>query len=233
MLMGHLVGILTNRDIRFETDYSQKISSRMTSKNLITTSVGTSLEEAQQILAEHRIEKLPIVDADGILKGLITIKDILKVQQHPLSTKDEKGRLVVGAAIGALREPYERAKELHDAGVDFVVIDAAHGHSKGVMSCLKMLKEKLPDLKVIAGSVATPQGVKALAELGADGLSGGDWSWFDLYDSRGCRYRRSRSSLPSWSALMKRTALGFRPSLMAGFALQETLSNALPPVQAA
>jgi len=167
---GHLVGILTNRDIRFESDYTQKISSRMTSKNLVTTTVGTSLDEAQKILAEHRIEKLPIVDADGILKGLITIKDILKVQQHPLSTKDDKGRLVVGAAIGALREPYERAKALHDAGVDFVVIDAAHGHSKGVMSCLKMLKDKLPDLKVIAGSVATPQGVRALAELGADGL---------------------------------------------------------------
>jgi IMP dehydrogenase len=142
----------------------------MTSKDLVTTKVGTSLEEAQQILAEHRIEKLPIVDSEGILKGLITIKDILKVQQHPLSTKDEKGRLIVGAAIGALREPYERSKALHDAGVDFVVIDAAHGHSKGVMSCLKMLKEKLPDLKVIAGSVATPQGVRALAELGADGL---------------------------------------------------------------
>ncbi len=167
---GHLVGILTNRDIRFETDYSQPIATRMTSKGLITTSPGTSLPEAQKILAEHRIEKLPIVDSDGILKGLITIKDILKVQQHPLSTKDEKGRLVVGAAIGALREPYERAKALHEAGVDFVVIDAAHGHSKGVMSCLKMLKEKLPDLKVIAGSVATPQGVRALAELGADGL---------------------------------------------------------------
>ena len=167
---GHLVGILTNRDIRFETDYNQKISTRMTRKDLITTNVGTSLEEAQQILAEHRIEKLPIVDSEGILKGLITIKDILKVQQHPLSTKDEKGRLIVGAAIGALREPYERSKALHDAGVDFVVIDAAHGHSKGVMSCLKMLKEKLPDLKVIAGSVATPQGVRALAELGADGL---------------------------------------------------------------
>jgi IMP dehydrogenase len=167
---GHLVGILTNRDIRFETDYSPVISSRMTSENLITAAVGTTLDEAQKILAQNRIEKLPIVDSDGILKGLITIKDILKVQQHPLSTKDLKGRLVVGAAIGALREPYERAKALHDAGVDFIVIDAAHGHSKGVMSCLKMLKEKLPDLKVIAGNVASKQGVRDLHALGADGL---------------------------------------------------------------
>jgi IMP dehydrogenase len=167
---GLLVGILTNRDIRFETDYSQPIQSRMTSKNLVTAPVGTTLDAAQKILAENRIEKLPIVDANGLLTGLITIKDILKVQQHPLSTKDAKGRLVVGAAIGALREPYERAKALHDAGVDFIVIDAAHGHSKGVMSCLKMIKDKLPDLKVIAGNVATKQGVRDLHALGADGL---------------------------------------------------------------
>jgi len=167
---GKLVGILTNRDIRFETDFTRQISERMTSKNLITGAVGTTLEQAQEMLAEHRIEKLPIVDDDGHLKGLITIKDILKVKHHPLSTKDKKGRLVVGAAIGALRKPYERAKALQEAGVDFIVIDAAHGHSKGVMDCLKMLKEKLPDLKVIAGNVATKQGVKDLVALGADGL---------------------------------------------------------------
>jgi IMP dehydrogenase len=167
---GLLVGILTNRDIRFETNYNQPIRNRMTSKNLITAPVGTTLSTAQEILAENRIEKLPIVDSNGILTGLITIKDILKVQQHPLSTKDAKGRLVVGAAIGALREPYERAKALHEAGVDFIVIDAAHGHSKGVMNCLKMLKDKLPDLKVIAGNVATKQGVRDLHALGADGL---------------------------------------------------------------
>jgi IMP dehydrogenase len=167
---GHLVGILTNRDIRFETDYTQSIRTRMTSEDLVTAAVGTTLDEAQKILAHNRIEKLPIVDADGYLRGLITIKDILKVQQHPLATKDAKGRLIVGAAIGALREPYERAKALHDAGVDFIVIDAAHGHSKGVMNCLKMLKEKLPDLKVIAGNVATKEGVRDLHALGADGL---------------------------------------------------------------
>lgn len=167
---GRLVGILTNRDIRFETDYSKPIRERMTSKKLITAPVGTNLETAEKILGDHRIEKLPIVDDHGILMGLITIKDILKVKQHPKATKDEKGRLVVGAAIGALREPYERAKALLDAGVDFVMIDAAHGHSRGVMSCLRMLKEKLPDLKVIAGSVATRAAVREMVELGADGL---------------------------------------------------------------
>lgn len=167
---GKLVGILTNRDIRFESDYSKPVSTRMTSQGLITAPVGTTLEQAQAILAEHRIEKLPIVDREGKLTGLITIKDIQKVKRHPLATKDRKGRLVVGAAIGALREPYARAKALHDAGADFVVIDAAHGHSAGVMNCLKMLKSKLPDLKVIAGNVATAEGVKDLHALGADGL---------------------------------------------------------------
>lgn len=167
---GFLVGILTNRDIRFETDFSKLVTTRMTSKDLITAPVGTTLDQAEAILADHRIEKLPIVDETGHLRGLITIKDIQKVKRHPNATKDAKGRLVVGAAIGALREPYERAKALADAGVDFVVIDAAHGHSIGVMSCLKMLKEKLPDLKVIAGNVATKEGVRELHALGADAL---------------------------------------------------------------
>lgn len=167
---GHLVGILTHRDIRFETDYTKPIRDRMTSMNLITTSVGTTLEQAEAKLADHRIEKLPIVDEEGRLQGLITIKDILKVKQHPNATKDSKGRLVCGAAIGPLREPYERAKALLDAGVDFIVIDAAHGHSMGVMECVKMLKEKLPDLKVIAGNVATRQATLDLIELGADAL---------------------------------------------------------------
>lgn len=165
-----LVGILTNRDIRFETDYSKPIRSRMTSKDLVTAAVGTTLKEAEETLAEHRIEKLPIVDKQGRLMGLITIKDIQKVKRHPYATKDSKGRLVVGAAIGALREPYERSKALMDAGVDFVVIDAAHGHSKGVMDCVKMLKKKLPDLLVVAGNVATKEGVRDVAAVGADGL---------------------------------------------------------------
>lgn len=167
---GVLVGILTNRDIRFETDYSRPISERMTSKDLVTTTEGTSLEQAEALLGEHRIEKLPIVDADGYLKGLITIKDIEKVRRHPNATKDGRGRLVVGAAIGPLREPYERAKALFEAGVDFIVIDAAHGQSDGVIECVKMLKNKLPDLKVIAGNVATKEGVRDLHAVGADGL---------------------------------------------------------------
>lgn len=167
---GILVGILTNRDIRFETDFTKGVSSRMTTRNLITSTVGTNLEQAEEILAEHRIEKLPIVDETGHLKGLITIKDILKVKQHPFATKDSKGRLVVGGAIGALREPYERSKALMDAGVDFIVIDAAHGQSKGVIDCVKMLKKRLPDLKVIAGNVATKEGVRDLVSVGADGL---------------------------------------------------------------
>jgi IMP dehydrogenase len=165
-----LVGILTNRDIRFETDYTRPIRERMTSKDLVTSTPGTTLDQAQALLGEHRIEKLPIVDKDGKLKGLITIKDIEKVRRHPQATKDAKGRLIVGAAIGPLREPYERAKALQDAGVDFVVIDAAHGQSKGVIDCTAMLKKKLPDLKVISGNVATKQGVKDLHAVGADGL---------------------------------------------------------------
>ncbi len=165
-----LVGILTNRDIRFETDYEKLVTERMTSKDLVTAKIGTTLAQAQDILAEHRIEKLPIVDEKGRLSGLITIKDILKVIQHPNSTKDGLGRLVVGAAIGALRDPYERSKALMEAGADFIVIDAAHGHSRGVMDCVKMLKKKLPDLWVIAGNVATKEAVRELHSLGADGL---------------------------------------------------------------
>ena len=167
---GILVGILTNRDIRFETNYERPIKERMTSDGLVTAPIGTTLEQAESQLATHRVEKLPIVDGEGKLKGLITIKDILKVKRHPFSTKDARGRLIVGAAIGALREPYERAKALKDAGVDFVVIDAAHGHSRGVIDCLKMLKKKLPNLLVIAGNVASKEGVTALAECGADAL---------------------------------------------------------------
>lgn len=165
---GHLVGILTNRDIRFEGDFTKTISERMTSKNLVTVRPGTTLEEAEKLLAEHRIEKLPITDGEGFLTGLITIKDIEKVKRHPNSTKDDKGRLVCGAAIGPLREPLERAKALYDAGVDFIVIDAAHGQSIGVLNCLRLIKENLPDLKVIAGNVATAKGVKELVAAGAD-----------------------------------------------------------------
>lgn len=167
---GYLVGILTNRDIRFETNFDRPIHEVMTSENLITAPVGTSLEEAEKILQKHKIEKLPIVDERGKLRGLITIKDLLKIRQHPNATKDERGRLVVGAAVGPMRAPVERARALADAGVDFVVIDSAHGHSQGVLNAVRMIKRALPDLLVIAGNVATREGVRALAEAGADAI---------------------------------------------------------------
>jgi IMP dehydrogenase len=167
---GYLVGILTNRDIRFETNLDRPIHEVMTSENLITAPVGTSLEEAEKILQKHKIEKLPIVDERGKLRGLITIKDLLKIRQHPNATKDDRGRLVVGAAVGPMRDPVERARALADAGVDFIVIDSAHGHSQGVLNAVRMIKRALPDLLVIAGNVATREGVRALAEAGADAI---------------------------------------------------------------
>jgi IMP dehydrogenase len=167
---GYLVGILTNRDIRFETNFDRPIHEVMTSENLITAPVGTSLEEAEKILQRHKIEKLPIVDEQGKLRGLITIKDLLKIRQHPNATKDDKGRLVVGAAVGPMRQPVERARALAEAGVDFIVIDSAHGHSQGVLNAVRLIKRTLPDLLVIAGNVATREGVRALAEAGADAI---------------------------------------------------------------
>lgn len=168
---GTLVGILTNRDIRFETNYHRPISELMTPRHkLITAPTGTTLEQAQAILQEHRIEKLPIVDDHFKLLGLITIKDIQKVREYPNATKDSRGRLRVGAAIGPLRDPVGRAAALHEAGVDLIVVDAAHGHSIGVINAVRALKAEFPNLPVIAGNVATAEGVQALAEAGADGI---------------------------------------------------------------
>lgn len=168
---GTLVGILTNRDIRFETNYQRPIHELMTKRDrLITAPMGTTLEQAQAILQEHRIEKLPIVDKDFRLLGLITIKDIQKIREHPLATKDSRGRLRVGAAIGPLRDPVGRTAALHEAGVDVIVIDAAHGHSIGVLRAVRAVKSEFPDLPVIAGNVATAEGVRALIEAGADGI---------------------------------------------------------------
>ncbi len=167
---GYLVGILTNRDIRFETNFDRPIREVMTSENLITAPVGTNLEEAEQILQRHKIEKLPIVDEQGKLRGLITIKDLLKIRQHPNATKDSRGRLVVGAAAGPMREPVERARALADAGVDFIVVDSAHGHSAGVLNAVRMIKRALPEMLVIGGNVATREGVRALVEAGADAI---------------------------------------------------------------
>ena len=168
-----LVGIITNRDLKFETDFSKKIKESMTSENLITAKEGITLEEAKKILAKARKEKLPIVDNDFNLKGLITIKDIEKQIKYPLSSKDSKGRLLCGAALGITANVLDRAQELVNAHVDVVVLDSAHGHSANVLNCVRMIKEKFPDLQVIAGNVATAEATKALIEAGADAVKVG------------------------------------------------------------
>ncbi|MBM7871904.1 IMP dehydrogenase [Clostridium pascui] len=165
---GKLVGIITNRDIVFEQDYSKKISDVMTKENLITAPENTTIEEAKAILKEHRIEKLPLVDKDNNLKGLITIKDIEKVRKFPNSAKDSKGRLLCGAAVGVTKDMMERVKALVDAHVDVITVDTAHGHSKGVIEAVKTIKKEYPELQVIAGNVATAEATKDLIEAGAD-----------------------------------------------------------------
>lgn len=163
-----LVGILTNRDLRFETDFDQPIGNVMTKENLVTAPVGTTLKEAQIILGKHRIEKLPIVDKAGNLKGLITIKDIEKSIQYPNSAKDKNGRLLVGAAVGVGANMLDRVQALVDAKVDIIAIDTAHGHNQGVLDSVKKIRAKFPDLPVIAGNVATAAATRALIEAGAD-----------------------------------------------------------------
>ncbi|MDD6201578.1 MAG: IMP dehydrogenase [Lachnospiraceae bacterium] len=168
-----LVGIITNRDLKFETDFTKKIKESMTSEGLITAKEGITLEEAKKILAKARKEKLPIVDDDFNLKGLITIKDIEKTIKYPLAAKDAQGRLLCGAAVGITANVLDRVSALVDAKVDVVVLDSAHGHSENVIRCLKMIKEKFPELQVIAGNVATGEGTKALIEAGADAVKVG------------------------------------------------------------
>ena len=163
-----LVGILTNRDLRFETNYNQPIANVMTKDNLITGPVGTTLEDAQKILGKHRIEKLPLVDSEGNLKGLITLKDIEKSIQYPNSAKDANGRLLVGAAVGAGANYLDRVKALVDARVDIIAIDTAHGHNQGVLNVVSDIKSKFPNLPVIAGNVATAAATEALIKAGAD-----------------------------------------------------------------
>ena len=163
-----LVGIITNRDLKFETDYTKKISESMTSENLITAKEGVTLEEAKQILAAARKEKLPIVDGEGNLKGLITIKDIEKAIKYPLAAKDEKGRLLCAAAVGITANVLDRIEALVKAKVDAVVLDSAHGQSANVIRCVKMIREAYPDLQIIAGNVATEQGCEDLIKAGVD-----------------------------------------------------------------
>ena len=168
-----LVGIITNRDLKFETDFSKKIKESMTSEGLVTAQEGIALEDAKKILAASRKEKLPIVDKDFNLKGLITIKDIEKQIKYPLAAKDAQGRLLCGAAVGITANVLERVAALVEARVDVIVLDSAHGHSLNVINCVKMIKEKYPDLQVIAGNVATGDAAKALIEAGVDAVKVG------------------------------------------------------------
>ncbi len=168
-----LVGIITNRDLKFETDYTRKIKEVMTSENLITAREGITLDEAKEILGRARKEKLPIVDADYNLVGLITIKDIEKTIKYPLSAKDSQGRLLCGAGVGITANVLDRVAALVESKVDVVVLDSAHGHSENVLKCLKMIKKEYPDLDVIAGNVATGEATKALIEAGADAVKVG------------------------------------------------------------
>ncbi len=170
---GKLTGILTNRDLRFETHLDRPVREIMTAENLVTAPVGTTMEQAREILQRYKIEKLPVVESDNTLVGLITYKDIMKVQDHPNACKDGLGRLVVGAAVGVTADVEERVDALARVGVDVVCVDTAHGHSLGVLNAVKSLKKKFPDLQIIGGNVATAEGALALVAAGADGVKVG------------------------------------------------------------
>ena len=168
-----LVGIITNRDMRFLTDYNMLIGEVMTKDNLVTAPVGTDLLKAREILSHHKIEKLPLVDENGILRGLITIKDIQKATKYPNSAKDSRGRLIVGAAIGVTSDVVERAGKLLDAGADVLVLDSAHGHSKNIIDCVANIKKVYPDAQLIAGNIATAAAAEDLILAGADAVKVG------------------------------------------------------------
>ncbi len=170
---GVLVGIITNRDLRFETDYSKPISSAMTRENLVTAPEGTTLDEAQEILRKYKIEKLPIVNDKGELKGLITIKDIEKSVKYPNSAKDANGRLLCAAAIGITQDVLDRVEALVKSNVDVLVLDSAHGHSQNIIECLKKVKAKFPDVEIIAGNIATAEAAEELIKAGADAVKVG------------------------------------------------------------
>ena len=170
---GRLIGIITNRDLQFEKELDRPIAEAMTKDRLITAPVGTTLDEAEAILARHRIEKLPVVDGNGVLTGLITVKDIFKRREHPHANKDQHGRLRVAAAVGAGGEAMVRAAALIQAGVDVIVVDSAHGHSAGVLQTVAMLRDAHPDVQLVAGNIATEAGARALVERGVDGVKVG------------------------------------------------------------
>ena len=168
-----LIGILTNRDLRFEVDQARNVQDLMTSENLVTAPIGTTLDQAKSILQSNKIEKLPVVDDNGKLVGLITYKDIMKVQDYPNACKDEYGRLVVGAAVGVTHDMLDRVAALVNVGVDAITVDTAHGHSRGVLDAVRLIKTEHPDLQVIGGNVATAAAALALVEAGADGVKVG------------------------------------------------------------
>ncbi len=170
---GRLIGIITNRDLQFERNLDQPIRQAMTKDKLITAPVGTTLEEAERILARHRIEKLPVVDEAGVLRGLITVKDIFKRMEHPNANKDQHGRLRAGAALGAGTDTAARAKALIDAGVDVLVVDSAHGHSEGVLSTIDRLRQAFPDAQIVGGNIATEAGARELVRRGVDAVKVG------------------------------------------------------------
>ena len=170
---GRLIGIVTNRDLQFERNLDQPIHQAMTKEKLVTAPVGTTLEEAERTLARHRIEKLPVVDAEGVLRGLITVKDIFKRQQFPAANKDSHGRLRVAAAVGAGAEAVTRARALIGAGCDVIVVDSAHGHSEGVLSTISALRDTFPDVQLVGGNVATEDGARELVRRGVDAVKVG------------------------------------------------------------
>src|SRR5213083_1343775 len=170
---GKLVGIITNRDLQFERELERPIRDVMTKDKLVTAPIGTTLDEAERLLAKHRIEKLPVVDKQGLLKGLITIKDIFKRRQYPAANKDQHGRLRVAAAVGGAPDARARAQALRDAGCDVIVVDSAHGHSQGVLDTVACLREAFPDAQLVAGNIATESGARALVERGVDAVKVG------------------------------------------------------------
>ena len=170
---GFLVGIITNRDMRFLTDYNVRIGDVMTRDNLVTAPKGTTLEQAQEILRHHKIEKLPLIDEGGKLCGLITIKDILKTLKYPNSAKDSRGRLLCGAAIGVTKDVLDRAGALLEANADFLVLDSAHGHSKGIIECVSKVKDAFPEAQIVAGNIATAEAARDLIKAGADAVKVG------------------------------------------------------------
>ena len=170
---GRLIGIITNRDLQFERNLDRPLREAMTQKNLVTAPVGTSLDDAERILARHRIEKLPVVDSQGVLKGLITVKDIFKRREHPNANKDQHGRLRVAAAVGGGSDAAVRARGLIESGVDVLVVDSAHGHSEGVLRTVSQLREAFPDVQLVAGNIATESGARELVRRGVDAVKVG------------------------------------------------------------